>query len=412
MKRVASQVDRAPRKKSRKAQAEDVQDPLSPTRRLGQEKTAHGTVVDDEEQDDQRPMTRGGKESAPSPKAAHDLFSPCPDVLTDLSNSIDQDANKSYDDDLPIVSQAPSSPRKETEGPLSLGGVPPLPEKTPSKSQEQDPWTPSIYRAPGHQGSHSRSARSRTIGKEPFSSPTSALQNSVKETAARVEKTLKKPFRPPRPVARTSSPASSPPHSQAPPTSSPTSTATDTTFRSSRAAKPFIAPFSLPPSSGPRARSDQYEINRLEKENRIFKQAYKYKTEPEDEQRVVELIGIWKEAGREITEKLFDLLPKPEEGERDRPYQSFGYDFGGRREDDALTNAQREFLRNAPRNEDGDAVNEDGVPLIPEPPTEEEMGKFYKGEAGRPSYGATAYQPRSRYASSLTPPSSELKVHD
>lgn len=136
-----------------------------------------------------------------------------------------------------------------------------------------------------------------------------------------------RPFAIPRKVDK---PSSSPPSttstiiSNTPltPTIIPDVHSTKPTFKpsptySKRLSKPFKTPFTRslapsPASSRSAARTTREQILELEKEERTLRNAIKYHTQPEEDERLVELINIWKSAGREVSELLFGIQAKPD----------------------------------------------------------------------------------------------------
>lgn len=52
-------------------------------------------------------------------------------------------------------------------------------------------------------------------------------------------------------------------------------------------------------------------ISSLEARVRTLKQAIRY-LDPEEDARLVSLISVWRDAGREIADRLFSILPPPE----------------------------------------------------------------------------------------------------
>ncbi|WVF65562.1 hypothetical protein IAT40_000291 [Kwoniella sp. CBS 6097] len=177
---------------------------------------------------------------------------------------------------------------------------------------------------------------------------------------------------------------------------------------SSRASKPFKVPtrqdrsFAPSPSSksgqaqargetasAPTPTSEHARIVALQNEIMETKKALKIVAD-NDEEQIKELIHTWRNAGREIVERLFRDVPESDcpltpstAGSRSasgryNPYQSGDFSRGGRSSslssnywsspDDTpiLTPEQAEYLKNAPRNADGEPVDEDGNLLIPD----------------------------------------------
>ena len=110
----------------------------------------------------------------------------------------------------------------------------------------------------------------------------------------------------------------------------------------------------------------------LEKQERTLKQAIRYQTHPdEDEDRLTELVAIWKSAGRQVAEDLFSVTPKPDAtADAERRQGQGGWDseaygnmgaMGGGAE---LTDEQLEYLAMAPVNDEGDPLDEEGNPIF------------------------------------------------
>lgn len=117
------------------------------------------------------------------------------------------------------------------------------------------------------------------------------------------------------------------------------------------------------------------------------------------EAELEELIHKWRAGGREIVERFFVVVPRQEESsEANNPQSSFNYPWS----EDAprgpmLTEEQREYLARAPTNDDGDPVDHEGNPLLPEMMTREEVmrGINAETEAGERREGQGEYRPTS-----------------
>jgi hypothetical protein len=71
----------------------------------------------------------------------------------------------------------------------------------------------------------------------------------------------------------------------------------------------------------------------LEARVRTLRQAVRYATAPDEDDRLAGLVGVWRDAGRHVADKLFELVPRPEEqheheGVRAREPRSWGFGFG------------------------------------------------------------------------------------
>lgn len=102
-------------------------------------------------------------------------------------------------------------------------------------------------------------------------------------------------------------------------------------------------------------------IATLETRLRTMRQAIKY-DDPEEDRRVVGLIHTWREAGREIADRLFALLPAPsEDSERNLPTSRWDdWGFAGKDEASGFSKEQLEYLRSAPTDAQGDVLDEAG----------------------------------------------------
>lgn len=244
---------------------------------------------------------------------------------------------------------------------------------TPSPPQEDAQWR--TGKIPGHQGSHSKRARSnegndRKRAHDEVSSilpGVEAGELTVQSPTATAEKVLKKPFRPPAPKivlpkappkqTLPSSPTPIPARSSARPqeqvTTKPSLSRSAPAGRdSARAADPDLPPasqggqaffdsmranksspikskvtkpFKTPllklasgSSSQPSGRAGQKSesvatiIYKLEQEARTLRQAVRYHTDITEDERLVDLIEQWRAAGREVVEQMFDRVPRPD----------------------------------------------------------------------------------------------------
>jgi hypothetical protein len=134
----------------------------------------------------------------------------------------------------------------------------------------------------------------------------------------------------------------------------------------------------------------------LEKEARTLRQAVKYQNESEEDERLQDLIKQWRTAGRDVVEQIFDRVPKPIEGDEvirsDRnPWMSSSRDDGME-----FTEEQERWLKDCPKNEDGEPIDDEGNTLIPKP---QDLGALLD-EVCKPRRGEKGgYQPRHEHES-------------
>lgn len=105
-------------------------------------------------------------------------------------------------------------------------------------------------------------------------------------------------------------------------------------------------------------------IATLETRVRTLRQAVKYVQADEDE-RLSRLVHTWREAGREVTDRLFALLPQPEEevGVGGKGSMGWGWDEP-ETYTEPLSKDQLEYLANARSNDKGEMVDDEGIPLF------------------------------------------------
>ncbi|WRT69044.1 uncharacterized protein IL334_006027 [Kwoniella shivajii] len=155
-------------------------------------------------------------------------------------------------------------------------------------------------------------------------------------------------------------------------------------------------PTFLPPIEGQNfsKSQSQSQVNSLQNEVLMLKKAIKYTTESDDE-RLNELIILWRGAGRDIVEKLFAIVPKPNlENNNSNGYNitdqstpsywnsTHGNDNGNDNNDGTdLTEEQVAFLKNAERNQDGEPIDDEGNLLIPNH-DERDMKMFWDSLSG------------------------------
>jgi hypothetical protein len=111
----------------------------------------------------------------------------------------------------------------------------------------------------------------------------------------------------------------------------------------------------------------------LDKRIRTLRQAVKYVSSEDEDERLARLVHTWREAGREVSDRLFALLPQPSEDDERRgkkPSSSWGWGWddedaaADRYQPEPLTKEQVQYFLDAPTNANGDAVDENGVPLF------------------------------------------------
>ncbi|ODN95846.1 hypothetical protein L198_04464 [Cryptococcus wingfieldii CBS 7118] len=280
-----------------------------------------------------------------------------------------------------------------------------------------------VGKTPGHQGSHSRSVKAST-GREDGGFNAGHKRSLSQSIAGAATRVLKKPFRPPSRVVlqKTTSAPSSPfsdssTRQPSTPSSSERTVVTDTPargikntppatrIRSAKLARPFRTPLrssrsnapspvtvvqaapSSPYNPGP-PQTGQAALTALQNEVLMLKKAIRYDAQ-DSAGRLQELIVMWRSAGREMVEKLYDLIPRPDPGTSDNPYISNPTPSGYWQESSAsngLSSEQEEILAKAPRNKDGDPVDADGNLLIPDV-ADQDMGALMKEIESSTLYG-------------------------
>ncbi|KAL1407607.1 hypothetical protein Q8F55_007040 [Vanrija albida] len=276
------------------------------------------------------------------------------------------------DDDSPIeateVEEADSSPGQ----PMPV--IPVIAKKAfqPPKPVPSGQWR--VGKTPGHQGSHLRAKRKAED------------DSDVEDVYTSPAKVLRKPFKPPTrivplaPMPRVSSAAlpspqsektveSSPLGSEAP-SSSTSSSPTLKRSRTQRVSKPFVplTPGSAQsrPSrqnSGPKLRRnpDMELCSTLEAQIRSLKAAVKYSSNPDEDDRVAQLVHTWRDAGREVADRLFSLLPPPTEQAAAYRSEAWGWD---RNSDASMSREQAEFGVSGNVDINGNPMDRDGNPLF------------------------------------------------
>lgn len=179
---------------------------------------------------------------------------------------------------------------------------------------------------------------------------------------------LKRPFRPPR-LVKAPSVRLKPRQADSAQTPRAPARRLGATLRASKAFRPpSAAVTSSPPStrSGSAGKIKATDLNRslivtLEARVRTLRQAIKY-NDPEEDNRISGLIHTWREAGREIADRLFALLPTPSE-DRDSGLPSSRWDdwgYGDKHDTTPFNKDALEYLRNAPTDASGEVLDEAG----------------------------------------------------
>ncbi|WVQ63940.1 uncharacterized protein L199_002097 [Kwoniella botswanensis] len=191
-----------------------------------------------------------------------------------------------------------------------------------------------------------------------FPTPPSSSSSRSRSVPSRKVKPVK-PFKTPIRTNRSSAP-------------SPSSTNTP-----SRPERNAIYPTSKPTQSTnemSNRQSKNDELKDLQNEIMISKQAIKYLRE-DDNARLRELIDIWKNAGREVVEKLFGIVPEPVQSnnstninyhDSNHPVSSSYWNSSTSTSSMsmAIGEDQMEFIRNARRNDNGDIIDDEGNVLM------------------------------------------------
>lgn len=116
-------------------------------------------------------------------------------------------------------------------------------------------------------------------------------------------------------------------------------------------------------SSSSRARRgpDGHLIAALEQRLRTLKQAAKC----EEDAHIAKLIGRWRAAGREVTERLFRMIPEPEP-EFIKPARASGWGWSWDETPfrSEITDEHHTYLRNECEVKNGEIFDSDGVPLF------------------------------------------------
>ncbi|WVQ75528.1 hypothetical protein IAR50_005155 [Cryptococcus sp. DSM 104548] len=375
--------------------------------------------------------------------AAMDSYDPMCNISTDCQSPPSSDGPSHYQDVGPPASDTPGKRSLESRTVLS-----PKPsdnnddifsaslfesgqkrQKLNNSDDREGPgagqWR--VGKTPGHQGSHSRSVKG--LAGEEVGEFSAGHKRSLSQSTTRV---LKKPFKPPtRIVLPKKPPMLSSPHLKVHQSSSSTcepstpgssssrtavldtparnikQTPPATDIRSAKLARPFktplrssrsnapspatvmrVAPPSSPFSPVP-PQTGQAALTALQNEAHMLKKAIRYDSE-DSAGRLKELVTTWKAAGREMVERLYDLVPRPDPGTMsDNPYiskpASSSY-WQESSESTVFTSEQEDLLAKAPRNKDGYLVDEDGNLLIPDV-VDQDVGALMKELNSSVHYG-------------------------
>ena len=138
----------------------------------------------------------------------------------------------------------------------------------------------------------------------------------------------------------------------------------------------------------------------LENRVRQLREALGYLHDPDQDDQLQTLIEQWRTAGRDVVERLFSLAPKPDDAD-DPPGRGGGpsstsHPWSGEgMMTHTLTEEQREYLAKAPTNADGDPVDHEGNPLLPEMMGDDELRRVIAAEADGAvkRHGKMAYIP-------------------
>lgn len=83
-----------------------------------------------------------------------------------------------------------------------------------------------------------------------------------------------------------------------------------------------------------------------------------------DDDRVVALIAQWRAAGREVTERLFRMIPEPEPEPRTLRSKSWGWGWDETPFAESLPDSCTAYIRDECGVRDGEIVDPNGVPLF------------------------------------------------
>ena len=124
----------------------------------------------------------------------------------------------------------------------------------------------------------------------------------------------------------------------------------------------------------------------LESKARKLREALTYIEHPEKESELRDLVTLWRAGGREVVERLFVLIPKPDEAKSDTYYDSHSSPTPLPWSTDTarghvLTLEQRDYLARAPTNDEGDPVDYEGNLLLPDVTSQKELMRLVENEA-------------------------------
>lgn len=101
---------------------------------------------------------------------------------------------------------------------------------------------------------------------------------------------------------------------------------------------------------------------------------------PEEDEAIRLSIKRWTEAGREIADRLHEMIPKPDVASMCPTPRSGAWGFATDSSFVPLTQEQEEYLRTVRRNEDGDPIDPDGHLILGEWSGESEIDNIIERE--------------------------------
>jgi len=147
--------------------------------------------------------------------------------------------------------------------------------------------------------------------------------------------------------------------------------------------------------------SDRPQIANLESKVRKLNQALTYIENPEKVAELQDLVDVWRAGGREIVERLFHIVPRPEEFSsalRHGQTSSTSFQWSDDvKRPSMMTQEQRDYLAHAPTDDDGDPIDSEGNSLLPDMMSQDELMRAIESEAnlGERRLGTGAYLPTS-----------------
>lgn len=199
--------------------------------------------------------------------------------------------------------------------------------------------------------------------KRPFKSPARVVLRGAKRKADSTLPPLPSPNSSPALPTQTEWPHRLPPRLDSP-SPSPVPRPRSTSSRARRVNAKFKPPG---PSSDSDSRSSRRRrgpdadlIASLEQRIRVLKQA----SACEEDERVVALIQQWRAAGREVTERLFRMIPEPEVEMPKQRRSDWGWGWDETGFTTQLPQGCVEFIRDECVVKDGEIVDPDGVVLF------------------------------------------------